>query len=468
MERAKYPQMSILIVDDEKIMLNSYKRVLNYSGITNLITCDDSRKVLDILKTNKVQLVLLDLLMPHISGEELLTTISEQFPEIPIIIITGVREVEVAIKCMRSSAFDYLVKPVDEDTLISSVERGLRFKEMQTEISSLKKSIFIDDLTHPECFEDIKTHSRGMMAIFQYIEAISTTSQPVLISGETGVGKELIANSIHKCSNRSGEFVKLSIAGLDDTMFSDTLFGHKKGAYTGAESIREGLVKKATNGTLFLDEIGDLNEISQIKLLRLLQEKEYMPLGSDESLYTNTRIVAATNRDLDSRVEEGLFRKDLYYRLKTHHIQVPALKDRPDDIPVLVDYFLSMAGEEYGLHNLDIRDKLIREYTVYNFPGNIRELQSRIFDDVARYKMNHADPSSHLNESNNNISLNTAVSNNVMRHQHNYFDHLENLPSLKQATQLLIEEALKRSEGNKTLAAKSLGITRQTILKYLS
>jgi DNA-binding NtrC family response regulator len=466
MERAKYPQMSILIVDDEKIMLNSYTRVLYYSGISNLITCDDSRKVLDIINSNTIQLILLDLLMPHISGEELLKTISEQFPEIPIIIITGVREVEVAIKCMRSSAFDYLVKPVDEDTLISSVERGIRFKEMQTEISSLKKSIFIDDLTHPEFFEDIKTHCRSMMAIFQYIEAISTTSQPVLISGETGVGKELIAESIHKCSQRPGEFIKISIAGLDDTMFSDTLFGHKKGAFTGADSIREGLVKKATNGTLFLDEIGDLNENSQIKLLRLLQEKEYLPLGSDESLHTNTRIIAATNRDLDKRVEQGLFRKDLYYRLKTHHIQVPALRDRRDDLPVLIDYFLSMAIEEYHLPKLHIRDNLIREYERYDFPGNIRELQSKVFDDVARYKVNHHNEAAVSKGKQNEDALSISYMP-ASNHDINYFNHLENLPSLKQTTNLLIEEALRRSKGNKSLAAKLLGITRQTIVKHL-
>ena len=465
MEKSLYPHMSILIVDDEKIILDSYKRVLDYSGVNNLVLCDDSRNVIDILKDRKIQLILLDLLMPHISGEELLQMISEQFPEIPIIIITGVREVEIAIKCMRSSAFDYLVKPVDEDTLISSVERGIRFREMQTEIVSLKKRIFIDDLTHPECFDKIKTQSREMMAIFQYIEAIASSSQPVLISGETGVGKEIIAESVHKCSKRTGEYIKISIAGLDDTMFSDTLFGHKKGAFTGAENTREGLVKKATNGSLFLDEISDMNEISQIKLLRLLQEKEYLPLGSDESLHTNARIIVATNRDLESRVEAGLFRKDLYYRLKTHHIQVPALRDRRDDLPILIDYFLSMAKEEYELPNLNLKDKLNEEYSKYDFPGNIRELRSKIFDDVAKGKTKHFDSifqSKELRTENNSNSLEGIDQENEI----NYFSQLQKLPNLKQATSLLIEEALKRSNGNKTLAAKLLGITRQTIIKH--
>lgn len=457
MEKALYPDLSILIVDDEKIMLESFKRVLNYAGITNIILCDDSRKVMDLLKANHMELILLDLIMPFITGEELLSKIAEEYPEIPIVIITGVREVETAVKCMRSSAFDYLIKPVDEDSLISAVERAIRFREMQTEIVLLKKSIFKDELSNPEFFENIITQNKKMKAIFQYVEAIAVSSQPVLISGETGTGKEMIAETVHKCSKREGKYIKVSIAGLDDTMFSDTLFGHTKGAFTGADGNREGLVKKAKNGTLFLDEIGDLNENSQLKLLRLLQEKEYLPLGSDEPQHTNTRVLAATNKDLEECTRQGKFRKDLFYRLKTHHIHIPPLREKMDDLSLLVDYFLSLATNELKIDGHNLKQKLIRKYSKYSFPGNIRELKAMVYDDVAMYK---ADNHQHLipeGTKQNEYEL------NIM----DFLENLDELPSLKQATIRLIKEALKRTNGNKTLAAKLLGITRQTIINYL-
>lgn len=466
MKKTIYPDMSILIIDDEDIILNSFKRVLNYAGINNIILCNDSRKVKETLEKDSIQLILLDLLMPHISGEKLLNSISEHYPEIPIIIITGVREVETAIKCMHSSAFDYLIKPVEEDTLISSVEHGIRFREMQTEIISLKQSLFKDGLSNPQCFAKIITQNKEMMSIFQYLEAIASSSQPVLISGETGVGKELIAEAIHECSNRKGKFIKVSIAGLDETMFSDTLFGHTKGAFTGADKSRDGLIKSAVNGTLFLDEIGDLIEVNQIKLLRLLQEKEYLPLGSDESLRTNARIVTATNQNLKENVKAGKFRKDLYFRLRTHHIHIPALRERLDDLPVLIHYFLPKAEKELGIPDLNIGEKLINNYLDYEFPGNVRELIAMIYDDVAKLKTSSLDRLPFKKnvpiEQVQNIPESSSVENSA-----DYYSRLHRLPTLRHATLLLIKEALKRTNGNKTIAANLLGITRQTIIKYL-
>lgn len=457
MKKALYPDLSILVVDDERIMLESFKRVLNYAGINNIILCDDSRKVMDILTANHVELILLDLIMPFITGEELLSKISEEYPEIPIVIITGVREVETAVKCMRSSAFDYLIKPVDEDSLISAVERAIRYREMQTEIVLLKKSIFKDELSNPEFFENIITQNKKMKAIFQYVEAIAVSSQPVLISGETGTGKEMIAETVHKCSKREGKYIKVSIAGLDDTMFSDTLFGHTKGAFTGADGNREGLVKKAVNGTLFLDEIGDLNESSQLKLLRLLQEKEYLPLGSDEPQHTNTRVLAATNKDLEACTKEGAFRKDLFYRLKTYHIHIPPLREKMDDLPLLVDYFLSLATNELNIDGHNLKQKIIKKYLKYQFPGNIRELKAMVYDDVAMYKAD-----------NNKLLIPEGTKQNEYElNMMGFLENLDELPSLKQANIRLIKEALKRTNGNKTLAAKLLGITRQTIINYL-
>ncbi len=203
-----------------------------------------------------------------------------------------------------------------------------------------------DNLEHPEAFDNIITGNKAMRSMFQYVEVIASTRQPIMITGETGVGKELIARAIHQLSGCDGNYVAINVAGLDDNMFSDSLFGHRKGAFTGADQPREGLIEKASKGTLFLDEIGDLNEASQIKLLRLLQEQEYYPVGSDLLKKSDARIVLATNRDLQKMIKDGTFRNDLYYRLFAHRVHVPPLRDRSDDIPVLARSSACLSGPE--------------------------------------------------------------------------------------------------------------------------
>lgn len=463
MKPVKYPSLPVLMVDDEQIMLNSFKRALNYGGINHALLVQDSREVPGILAQQPVEVILLDILMPHLSGEELLEIIARDYPQIPVIIITGVQDVETAVKCMRAKAYDYLVKPVDEDRLISVVNRAIEYRELQTELHSLRRGVLTNQLAHPEYFKEIVTCNRQMLAIFQYVEAIAPSNQPVLISGETGTGKELVAGAIHACSQRSGEFIKINVAGLDDTMFSDTLFGHKKGAFTGAETNRDGLVAKTANGTLFLDEICDLNETSQIKLLRLLQEREYFPLGSDEVKQSRSRIIVAANKNLHQLTEEGRFRKDLYFRLNAHHIHLPALRERLDDLPLLLNYFLDLAAAEFQKPRLILEEELIVRFSVYHFPGNIRELKARIFDAVARHQ------SARMNVNLFTTDLNHAHVERVPplpATESNLFAHLKKLPSIQSANEMLIDETLKRTQGNKSLAAQILGITRQTIAKY--
>jgi DNA-binding NtrC family response regulator len=300
MNEKSNPVNPILIVDDELSILLAIDTTLQLSGFNNIITCQDSREVGHILQNKNVELILLDLNMPHVDGETLLDRIGREYPDIPVIVVTGAVDVDTAVHCMKVGAFDYVVKPVEEGRLLSAVSRALDFRELKRENIALKQRILKEDLENPEAFQEIITKDKKMFSIFQYIESIAGSSQPVLIQGETGVGKELIARAVHRLSRPKGAFVAVNVAGLDDNVFSDTLFGHVKGAFTGADRDRSGLIEKASSGTLFLDEIGDLSSSSQVKLLRLLQEREYFPLGLDEPRKTNARIVASTLADLKS------------------------------------------------------------------------------------------------------------------------------------------------------------------------
>ncbi|MCA9735376.1 MAG: sigma-54-dependent Fis family transcriptional regulator [Deferribacteres bacterium] len=466
MRMKQYPTLPILVVDDESIMLNSYRRVLSYAGINNLILLQDSRNVENVLAKQKVELIILDLIMPYLSGEDILQIVANECPEIPVLIITGVREVETAVKCLRWSAYDYLVKPVDEDRLITAVKRAIEFREMQSELLLLRQIIFSNGLKQPVHFKSIISQNREMRRIFQYIEAVAQSRQPVMITGETGVGKEKIARAVHDSSGLPGRFVSIGIAGLEETVISDTLFGHIKGAFTGADNNRAGLVEKALNGTLFLDEIGDLNDSSQVKLLRLIQEQEYFPLGSDDPKRSHVRIVVATHRDLEKKVGQGAFRSDLFFRLKAHHVHLPPLRERLEDLPLLLDHFITMAAVELNKAKIIVTDELVALFASYHFPGNIRELKSIVFDAIALHKTKRPNMKTFANclkgmKKNESFSQEPlpAETSNLFRLQHK-------LPSITQVNQMLVTEALIRANGNKTVAANMLGITRQTIIKY--
>lgn len=326
---------------------------------------------------------------------------------------------------------------------------------------------YINSHTCPIPFSDILTKSAEMQSIFKYIESIATTAQPILITGETGVGKELIAKAIHSCSRRSGSMVTVNAAGLDDNIFSDTLFGHAKGAFTGADRNRPGLIEKADSGTLFLDEIGDLSHSSQVKLLRLLQEGEYLPLGCDELRHSNIRIIAATNVDLWERQRSGNFRQDLNFRLRTHHIDIPPLRRRTDDIPILVDHFLRKAATALNKKIPTFPKEMISLLSTYSFPGNIRELESMIFDAVSRHEgriLSLERLNDHISEGRTSLR---ETKNPLQDESNSLVTFSHELPTIKYATHLLVDEAIRRANGNQTIAAKMLGITRQALGKRL-
>jgi DNA-binding NtrC family response regulator len=301
----------------------------------------------------------------------------------------------------------------------------------------------------------------AMKSLFRYIEAFAVSPRPVLVTGESGVGKELFARAIHLMSRRKGALVAINAAGLDDTVFSDTLFGHRKGAFTGADAPRQGLIEKATDGTLFLDEIGSLGQQSQIKLLRLLQEGDYYQLGSDILKTSNAVVVAVTNEDLQNRMKSGEFRKDLFFRLKTHFIHIPPLRQRKDDIPLLLDHFAEIAAKSLQKPQPRIPFELPEILSAYEFPGNVRELQSLAFDAISRCSSDTLDAEFFRDyvRSQGAGSL-TAVSGPMPSQ---LLSQKGSFPTLKEVEEFIIAEAMQRTGGNQTLASQLLGVAQSTL-----
>jgi DNA-binding NtrC family response regulator len=405
--------------------------------------------------------------MPNISGEELLPMITGDSPEIPVVVITGSNDVDTAVKCMQHGAFDYMLKPVEKSRLIGGVKRAVELRELQRENQLLKAHVLSDQLEKPEAFSEIITVSTSMRSIFQYVEAIANSPRPVLITGETGVGKELVAKAVHTLSSREGDFLPVNVAGLDEHVFADTLFGHSKGAFTDARKARSGLIERAAGGTLFLDEIGDLSTTSQVKLLRLLQEGEFFPLGSDVAKRADARIVVATNQDLDALQSSRQFRKDLYYRLCGHQIHLPPLRRRREDLAVLVDHFLEKASKTLDKKKPTPPVELVTLLSTYHFPGNIRELESVIFDAVSNHTTGKLSMDLFKTHITKKHPIPPADAAEPPHETSTIVSFSHQLPTLKQIEQLLIDEALKRSNGNQSIAALSLGISRQALNKRL-
>lgn len=461
------PNLSILVVDDDERIVKGTTLLLRSIGLTDVISLTDSREVMPLLHRQEVGAILLDLQMPHISGEELLKTIKVEFPEIPVIIETANDELDIAIQCMQEGAFDYQVKPVEKNRLTSSVLRAMKIRSLEGELLSLKNRLLAGNLCDESAFAHIITCEKKMRSLFQYIEAISPSNQPVLISGETGSGKELFAQAVHDASKRTGNFVAVNVAGLDDTVFSDTLFGHEKGSFTGADKKRDGLIAQANEGTLFLDEIGDLELTSQVKLLRLLQDRTYYSLGSDHLQRSTARVVVATNCDLATMIGEKTFRKDLYYRLRAHQVNLPALRERKKDLPLLLNHFVEKACESLNKNKPSIPQELYTLLSNYAFPGNVRELETMVFDAVARNQANVLSQQSFkmiIGEENSSQSEETVLNGSIGNLAKLFPDRL---PSLKEAEQLLIKESMQRAEDNQGIAATMLGISRQALNKRL-
>ncbi len=467
MTESLYPPYTILLVDDEEAWLRSLSMTLSMmAGINNTIRCSDSRQVMGFLEKSQIGLVLLDLNMPHLSGQALLPLLLEKYPEVPVIIISGLNQVTTAVECMKLGAFDFFVKTVEQERLIQGVQRAIKMIDLQMENRAFSCRMLDDRILHPEAFAGIITQNPSVRAIFRYIEAIAASSQPVLITGESGVGKELLAKAIHRLSGRRGKMVSLNVAGLDDNVFSDTLFGHVKGAFTGADASRRGMIEDSADGTLFLDEIGDLSTASQIKLLRLLQEGEYFALGSDVPKRLRSRVLFATHHDLSSLQACGQFRKDLYYRLCVHHLTVPPLKDRAEDIPLLLDHFLEEVSRELGKKKPTAPPELYVLLANHTFPGNIRELKSMVYDALSVHQSRMLSMDSFKRAIDSHPNQPTAAAEQRSG-EASLFSATEPLPRLQELSELVIAEAMRRACGNQSVAARLIGISQPALSKRL-
>ena len=459
------PRYPLLLVDDEDSWLQSFRATLRSQGIDNVVLLNDGTKTMETLAQRQFCAVAVDLMMPGVSGEELIPKIVEEHPELPVLVISGLNEIKAVVNCIRKGAFDFIVKTEDRNTLIAGIRHAIEIFELRQENNSLQQRFFKDSPDRPELFSEIITAHKDLISIFKYIEAIAETSRPVLVTGESGVGKELIARAVHNASGRKGDFVAVNVAGLDDNVFSDTLFGHKKGAFTGATEARIGLVEKAKNGTLFLDEIGDLSPASQTKLLRLLQEHEFMPLGSDMAKRSSARIITATHQSVIGMQEEGKFRKDLFFRLRGHMLNIPPLRERREDLPLLISHFLNEVQRETSSEvDADVHE-ISAFLDNYPFSGNVRELQHLVHDaaSICGYKELKAEHFKKLlvvpGES---FETTAPVSDSGES-----VTFGSRLPTLQEVRARLIDEALRRTKGNQSSAAQLIGVTRQAVSKYL-
>ncbi|WP_029916095.1 sigma-54-dependent transcriptional regulator [Pelobacter seleniigenes] len=460
----KNGQPTILLVDDEPDELEAYRFLLLSMGLQKVETLQDSRQVMARLPQLDQPIVFLDLNMPHKSGLELLGEIKDALPQVPVVICTANSEIETAVECLRRGAHDYLVKPINANSFGSALRSAAEIQALRSEVFALKGIGLGGDLKQPEAFRSIVTGNSQMLNMFRYLEAIAGTGQPLLILGETGTGKELVARAVHQASGLAGEFVAVDVSGLDDMLFSDALFGHVRGAYTGADNLRPGLIEKAKGGTLFLDEIGDLGEASQVKLLRLLQEKTYYPLGSDTPKHSAARIIAAANKSQPALAggEEG-FRQDLYYRLSTHLVKLAPLRERREDIALLAETMIREAAVSMGRDIPQLSPQALRLLQAHDFPGNIRELKTYLFDSVARAFTGEITPEL-ISERLHGIAPAVARTSGEAQGLEALFGYF---PTLDQLGEFAVDSALQRTGFNQSQAARLLGISKQALHKRL-
>ena len=363
---------TILIIDDERPIRNAMRDILEYEDY-KVDEAEDGQIGFDKIKAGKYDLVLCDIKMPKKDGIEVLTAITKEGIDVPIVMISGHGTIETAVDAIKQGAFDYIAKPLDLNRLLITVRNALDRSVLVAETKQLKKKVDKSKLT------DIVGESAAIMEVKTMINKVATTDARVLITGGNGTGKELVARSIHQNSNRkSAPFVEVNCAAIPSELIESELFGHEKGAFTSAIKQRKGRFEQAEGGTLFLDEIGDMSASAQAKVLRALQENKITRVGGEKEIKVNVRILAATNKNLLEEIKAANFREDLYHRLSVILVEVPSLNDRTDDIPILANHFLDKICEDNGMPQKELTDSAIKELQAINWTGNIRELRNLI------------------------------------------------------------------------------------------
>ena len=434
----------LLIVDDEINIIKTLSSILQDEDHI-VYSCRTGDEALDFLRGNDVDLAILDVWLPDVDGIDLLERIKGMYPDVAIVMISGHGSIDIAVKSTKLGAYDFIQKPLAMERIITSVNNALEHMRLRRENIKLRKEFHVDD--------EMIGNSAKIMDIREIIETAAKTNARVFITGDSGTGKELVARAIYYRSKRSDKpFVKVNCAAIPNELIESELFGHEKGAFTGAINRRMGKFEMANKGTMFLDEVCDMSASAQAKVLRVLQENQFERVGGNETITVDVRVIAATNVDVKKAVEESTFREDLYYRLNVIPIHMPTLTERMDDFPVLVNYFLERFSEEHGIGLKQIDDTGMKELMKHSWPGNVRELKNVI------ERLSIMVPAEEIGK------------DDILKHMEAYdYDDMitKDISSLKKAREEfekdLIVKVLKKNDRNVTLAAKELGIERTNL-----
>lgn len=444
---------SILIVDDEVSYLDLLRGLLNDEGYNDIITEKNPLKVMDIIERQNVDIILCDIYMPEISGMELLDQIYQKHPRIPVIMVTAVDDIKIALEAIDRGAYEFITKPPDIDRLFLTIKRALEKRLFDLERKALLSIRETNEKKWHDNFSDIITKSAAMYKVFELLEIFAPTDETILITGETGTGKDLIAKKIHQLSPRRNKpFVIVNLASISPTLFESELFGHEKGAFTGAVNGKIGYFESSDGGTIFLDEIGELPKELQGKLLRAIQYNEIHRIGSSQPMKLNTRIIAATNKDLLDAIQTNDFRSDLFYRLTRGFVNLPPLRERKEDILLLANYFLTTGNLIYKKNIHGFTDKIINKLYEYYFPGNVRELENIVMNAVAK-----TSDHSFINE----VELQPILPQLQPSHITN------NLLTIDEIVTNHILSVLKHTGNNIVKAASILGVSERTLQRKL-
>jgi two-component system, NtrC family, response regulator HydG len=437
----------ILIVDDETAHCQMLEAVLKAEKYATR-RAQDGQSAIEAVKERFYDLILMDIRMNRVGGVEALKKIKEISPDIPIIMMTAYASVDTAVQAMRSGAYDYLTKPLDIDELKILVAKALRHHQLE------KENIFLkEQLGSRFDFSNIIGRSRTMKELLETVAMVAPSEATVLILGESGTGKELIANAIHQNSPRNNHpFIKVNCAALPETLLESELFGHEKGAFTGAVSRRQGRFHLAHKGSILLDEIAEMSMATQSKILRVLQEREFEPIGSSETVKVDTRIITATNKNLQEEVKANRFREDLYYRINVVNLNVPSLRERRDDIPLLVDFFLKRYAKKNHRNLKGFTPKAMDLLMRYDWPGNIRELENVVERSVIMVRGDFITPDEF-----------PGVLKSLDPEYEQISAEMLSGKSLKEMEKAMIMRTLQETDGNRTRAAEILGISRRTL-----
>ncbi|MDM8514891.1 sigma-54 dependent transcriptional regulator [Desulfobacterales bacterium HSG16] len=446
---------TILVVDDDMAHRTMLKALVSGWGY-EIIEADDGSTAIEAVKERLFDLIIMDIRMVRISGIEALTQIKALNSAIPVIIMTAYSSVETAVKALREGAYDYLTKPLDFDKLKITIERAMEHIQLKVENRLLKES-----LGHYLNRQNIIGKSAGMKYLLETVARVAPSEASVIIYGESGTGKELIAGALHYNSHRNkGPFVKINCAAITETLLESELFGHEKGAFTGADRRKEGRFVQAHHGTLFLDEVSEMPLTMQAKLLRVLQEREVVRVGGEKVVSVDVRVLAATNKDLMEMIEKGVFREDLYYRLNVVNLHIPPLKDRADDIPLLAEHFLEIFKVRNNREIKGFSPSAMENLMHSEWPGNVRELMNTIERGVILARSEYLDiedfqmTPKFIDEV---VHAPISAENGVT----------EEILPLEEVERQSILKTLDFTQGNKSEAARKLGITRKTLLKKL-